>query len=406
MTQKKTVAVFFGGQTVEHDVSVLTGIQAIKALDVTRFDALPVYLSPEGEWFTGGALLRRENYLLTEETKKGLTQVGLYAGRRAKISPSLQALETKLLGRTEIRDLPFDIALPAMHGTGGEDGALQGLFELLGIPFVGTGAMGSAATMDKAFTKRVLAGLGVPVVPYAVIERPAEGTFIEAEALKAELDAAMPGHAFPLLAKPRSLGSSVGVSRVENLDDLVAKLIQIFRMDRAALVEAFVPNLHEYNVAVTRAFGDTQVSAIERPLSKSDLLDFRNKYLNEGGKAAKVEGALSEGMASATRIIEPAELTDAQRGVITENAKRAFDAFAMNGTARVDFLCDSETGEIWFNEINNIPGSLSYYLWEPSALHLSFTDLLTGLIEEGLARAKTGRRDTSAEAGGSVIFKR
>ncbi|MCP5433270.1 MAG: D-alanine--D-alanine ligase [Alphaproteobacteria bacterium] len=401
----KIVAVFFGGQTVEHDVSILTGLQALSALDAQKFHGIPVYIAPDGAWYTGEALKSRESYLLGEETKKGLARVGLFAGRPTS-GPALTQLERRRLGGLEAKEIPFDIALPAMHGTGGEDGALQGLFELCHIPYVGSRPLGSAATMDKAFTKRVLMGLGIPVVPFIEVERPAEGAFIEAKVLKERLDRELTGIPFPLCAKPRDLGSSVGVTRVEDIDALAAALVAIFRLDGAAVVEAFVPNLVEYNVAVTRALGEATPSVIERPLGKAAVLDFADKYLQEGGKASKVEGAVSEGMASAVRIINPAELTEDQARRIRDYAVRAFSAFGLRGSVRIDFLCDAATGEIWLNEINNIPGSLSYYLWEPSALKLSFTDLLTALVEEGLRAARAARAERSADLAKSVIFKR
>ncbi|NWG45855.1 MAG: D-alanine--D-alanine ligase [Alphaproteobacteria bacterium] len=402
----KTVAVFFGGQTVEHDVSVLTGLQVMGALDSSRFTALPVYLAPDGTWFTGEALKDRASYMLTDEIRRGLTRVGLLAGRPAASGPALTAVDRRRLGGVDLREIPFDIALPAMHGTGGEDGGLQGLFQLLHIPFVGSGALGSAATMDKAFTKRVLMGLGIPVVPFLQVERPEDGRFIDADTIGQRLASELAGLSYPFCVKPNNLGSSVGVARVTSADELTASLLSIFRMDRAAVIEAFVPNLVEYNVAVTRAFGKTQVSAIERPLGKSAVLNFADKYLQEGGKASKVEGSVTEGMASAVRVLHPAELSADQIRRIEDHARRAFEAFDMHGAARIDFLCDSATGEIWLNEINSIPGSLSYYLWEPSALKLGFTDLLTGLIEEGFAQGRAARADTGADGAHATIFTR
>ena len=407
---RRTVAVFFGGRSVEHDVSVLTGIQALRALDTRLFDAVPVYMAQNGDWFTGAPLLDRDNYMLSDRVRASLTQVRLIAGEQAMGErPQLTTLDRRPLGGLRRDSIPFDVALPALHGAGGEDGALQGLFEHLGVAYVGAGPMASAATMDKAFTKRVLGALGLPVVPGFVVDRPASGRFVEPERLQALLDSTFGGDAaaFPLCVKPRALGSSIGVARVESLDALSAQLVDVFRLDTAAVVERLIPNLREYNVAVTAAFGEIRLSAIERPLAKADVLDFADKYLaNAGAGGGKVQGSVGEGMASATRVIEPDELTDAQRTVIRQTASAAFAALELKGCVRIDFLCDSETGEVWLNEVNSIPGSFAYFLWEPAPHRITFTDLLTALIEEGVARQRAQSVTIDPTAARAAIFKR
>lgn len=405
---RRRVAVFFGGNSMEHDVSVLTGIQVMDALDAQAYEAIPVYVAQSGEWFTGDALRRRESYLPDERTEKGLKTVHLLLGRdRAQKveGPMLVTFANRTFGGRREEQIPFDIAFPAMHGGDGENGSIQGLFRFAGIPYVGPGPLGAAATMDKIFTKRLLGGLGIPMLSAAAFDRPTSGLHVPRETIEAVLARDLAGTDFPYCVKPRQLGSSVGVGKARDIAELEAALVRCFRMDTSAMVEPHVPEVAEYNIAVTRAFGEPKVSAIERPLAQAGFLDFESKYLRGGSGGAKVPGE-GGGMASADRVLNPPELSEAQAGLIRETALSAFDALQMAGCARIDYLSNPATGEIWLNEVNSIPGSLAYYLWEAPPLGIGFTELLDALIEEGMARAGADVIETDPAVGNAVIFKR
>jgi len=402
------VAVFFGGNSMEHDVSVLTGIQVMDALDAQAYEAIPVYVAQTGEWFTGDALRRRDSYLIDARTEKTLGSVHLLVGRdRAQKvdGPMLVSFASRTFGGRREERIPFDVALPAMHGGDGENGAIQGLFRFAGVPFVGPGPLGAAATMDKVFTKRLLGGLGIPLLPAAAVDRPASGLHVPRETLEAVLARDLAGTDFPYCVKPRQLGSSVGVGKAADMAELEAALVRCFRMDTSAMIEPWVADVAEYNVAVTKAFGEPRASAIERPLAKADVLDFESKYLQGGSGGAKTPGS-GGGMASADRVLNPPELTEARAELIRGTALTAFDALQMAGVARIDYLSDPATGEIWLNEVNAIPGSLAYYLWEAPPLGIGFTELLTALIEEGLGRTAADAIETDPAVGNAVIFKR
>ena len=372
------VAVFLGGRSPEHDVSVITGLQALKALDQERFVAFPVYVDPRGAWFVGEALAERRNYLPDSRTQGELTEVSLALGEagRGILAPK----RTGFFGRPAATG--FDVALLAFHGLGGEDGQMQGLFETANLPYTGMRTLASAVFMDKIATKRLLRGFGIPLLPYAIVTRGASG-LPSADELRATIG----DLGLPCIVKPAHLGSSIGVGKAADVEEVRALLPAIFRLDRQAIIEPFVPNLVEYNLSVTRVGGAVRTSAIEQPKRAEELLDFRQKYLSGGGAKSGIKGDSgdSQGMLSLTRDINP-DLAPGLTADLRRWASLAFEAVDGTGVPRIDFYCNEETGETWLNEINPCPGSFGYFLWEAADPPLRFTALLSGLIDEALAR--------------------
>ena len=378
---KTRIAVFLGGRSPEHDVSVVTGLQALQALDQTRFDAFVVYVTTDGDWLVGPGLDDRRSYIPDAQIRAKLTEVTLdiAAGGGGR----LVARKSGLFSRKP--PVEFDIALLAFHGLVGEDGQFQGLFEAANIPYTGMRTLASAVLMDKVATKRILAGAGIPLLPQTVVARPETG-LPSADALAAPLAEI----GFPCIVKPVHLGSSIGVGKADDIEEVRALLAAIFRLDTDALIEPFVPNLVEYNVSVARFGGEGRCSAIEQPKRVEALLDFRQKYLSgSDGDGSKAGGKNlvrpSEGMLSLTREINPV-LPGQQAPDIRRWATAAFDAVGGTGAPRIDFLCNEATGEIWLNEVNPCPGSFGFYLWEAAPEPLGFTALLSHLIDEARAR--------------------
>jgi D-alanine-D-alanine ligase len=373
---KIRVAVLFGGPSPEHDVSVVTGLQALSALDPARYDAFPVYVAPDGAWRVGDVLRDRGAYMLDARALARTTRVSPDSG------PALRPVPGPLLGRAT--PVPFDIALLAFHGGPGEAGGVTGLCDMLRIPYTGMSTLGCAVSMDKVAAKALFRGLDIPVLPEVVIPRPADGTY---QIAAAALEQMLRGLPFPLCVKPVHMGSSIGAAKVTSLAELRACLPGIFAYDAHAMVEPFVENLVEYNVAVA-AWG---LSAIERPKGHAELLDFRSKY-QAGGSKGKLGGAktgpISQGMLAMTRDINPDMPEEMARSVRTW-ARSIFAALGGRGAPRIDFYANAETGDIWANEVNPYPGSLGYFLWEaaPESPKL-FTELLCALIDEGLAAAR------------------
>lgn len=405
MTDKKIVAVIFGGRSVEHDVSVLTGLQFLEALNPTLYIGLPVYVDPLGGWWTGDALTRRSHYPITDDHYKALTAVQLDLATTSSGRPRLIAREKGFFGDKAL-NIGFDIMVPAIHGSNGEDGTLQGLLEFSAVPYTGCRLMGSALTMDKVAAKSWARQHGLPVLPELMLARPKSGHYLDEDGLKEDIKTVLAGFTYPYCVKPCNLGSSVGVSKADDFDGLMASLIQVFRIDSEAMIEPFVPNLAEYNIAVRRNDqSKVQTSAIERPSSDGDLLDFKNKYLSGDKGGPKLDTAPSEGMASLNRTLNPQEIDEKQEKLIRSTASALFDGMKLAGSVRIDFLCDSKSGEIWFNEVNTIPGSFAYFLWEGAEPPVSFLELTGNMIEEGFTLSANRLGNTSAGAGGSMIFK-
>ena len=404
MTDKKIVAVIFGGRSVEHDVSVLTGLQFLEALNPTKYEGLAVYIDPLGQWWCGDALVDRANYPISPATFKAMRQITLDLAPRASGRPRFTWSEKGMLGE-KTHSLPFDIAVPAIHGSNGEDGTLQGLLDFSGIPYTGCRVAGAAVTMDKVATKNWARNAGLPVLAEALIKRPARGAYLDDKSLASALKAGLADSGFPYCVKPCNLGSSVGVSKAADSDGLMASLLSVFRLDSEAMVEPFVQNLVEYNIAVRRnSAGAVVTGSIERPSSEADLLDFKNKYLSGAKKGPKVNTSESQGMASLNRELDPSDLTQDQAKLIRETAVAIFDGLKLAGSVRLDFLGNEKTGELWFNEANTIPGSFAYFLWENAETPLSFLELTDAMITEGfdLSASRLGQTDTAS--GGASIF--
>ena len=410
MDRKKQVAVFLGGRSPEHDVSVVTGLQVLAAVDRSLYEPFPVYVAPDGTFWVGDALRQRENYLPDAATRKqlGLQQVTLDVTQLGR--GVLNAVgHCGWFSRTP-EPVTFDIALLAFHGITGEDGNFQGMLEVAGIPYTGMRTMASAVLMDKALTKTVLAESGVPTLPAVLVRRPEQGLLLEPEDL-AFLSEKL---TFPSIVKPNHLGSSIGVAKVNSMDELEAVLPSIFKIDDAVIIEPFVANLVEYNVAVNRFGGAVQTSAIERPKCADELLDFKQKYLSGGGKdgglkqgGIKTAGTAggSEGMLSLTRELNPT-LPKGLEQDLRQWATTCFELIGGTGSPRIDFLGNSKTGEYWLNEVNPCPGSFGYFLWEAAANPLLFTELLNHLLDEAKAQQRRRRLPADPTPPEARLFKR
>lgn len=365
MTNRRLkIAVFFGSSSTEHDVSVVSAQQVMDALDPRSYEIIPVYLDFQNRMMVGEGTRQIASF---RPSPAALRQVLATWG---ETGPVLRPLA----GGADIR---FECALPVFHGAFGEDGKLQGMFELNGIPFTGFRAINAAIAIRKDLTKLTVREHGVNVLPDLVVAR---DQLSDVDAVAAAIHSSF---GFPVIIKPASLGSSIGVGQARTAEDLFGVLSFVLANDELALVEPRVPNLVEYNVAVRSSAEGPVCSAIERPKSTAELLDFKEKYLSGSG-GSKGSKVVSEGMLSLTRELNP-DLGGDKLERIHGFAKRAFKALGARGAPRIDFLSNGETGEIWFNEINPIPGSYAFFLWEnASSSPLLFPDLLELLIQEAL----------------------
>jgi D-alanine-D-alanine ligase len=365
---KKRVGVVFGSRSVEHEVSIITAVQAMNSIDLEQFDVIPLYISKEGIWFTGEALKTMEVFRDLGSLPRRAERVYLqpFAGRAAFM---VQRAHKGLIGRSaDWEPLSVDVGLLCNHGTNGEDGTLQGLFELLGIPYTGSGVTGSSLGMDKVFQKEVFEKEGIPVVPHISFSRR-----LWHESPDSCLAAAEEHLQFPMFVKPANLGSSVGITRAVDHEGLRYALEVASHFDRKLLVEQAVVNAREVNCSVL-GNDDPIPSACEEVFSSHVFLDYEAKYKVGYKATASPNGGAQK--AEARRV--PADLGDALTQKVQDLAVRAFSALDCRGVARVDFLL-AESGMIYVNEINTIPGALSFYLWE--AVGMQYRDLLTRLID-------------------------
>jgi D-alanine-D-alanine ligase len=377
--RKTVVAVIFGGRSVEHDVSVVTGNQVMRAFDPDRYEVVPVYITRDGRWFTGEPLQDLNNY-----SDEIISYKGVYS---AILSPAVNhhgLIINPVSGRLHKSEIKrVDVVFPAVHGTHGEDGTLQGLLELADIPYVGCGVLASAVANDKALTKDVLQQHGIPVVDGLVINRQ---EWLEQRAVVLERVAtALP---YPLFVKPATLGSSIGVARAEDATMLSLAIDIATTFDHRVIIERAITNSVEINCAVLGYGDNIEPSMLEQPVSWQEFLTYEEKYLREGG----------QGMKSAERII-PAPISDALAEKIQGYAVAAFKAIDGRGTARIDFLLrQNERGEIgddspvYLNEINTMPGSLAFYLWQP--MGLSNSDVVDRLVAAAREAHAEKRRNT------------
>jgi D-alanine-D-alanine ligase len=371
MSAKRTVAVLFGGRSLEHDVSVVSGLQVLHAIDPDRFSPLPVYIDQSTRWWVGDDLWHQDAFKGGGPDRSRLTEVMLSAGfgssMLAPVSPGVRAL-----GWAPVH---VDVFVPILHGTFGEDGCLQGLLELGGCAYVGCGVLASAAGMNKRITKVIATQSGVPVVPWRSCER---GVLDRSASwlrdLPYDIETAF---GWPVIVKPCNLGSSAGVSTARSADELVAGVLKVFEYDVEALIEPFIKNRLELNVAVA-GLDEPVASATEMPVtSQTSILSFSEKYKRQGRKSI----GSSEGMAGALRVLDPQDLPAEMRVRAQRYATTVFAALGCEGISRIDFLIDVDTNELFFNEINTLPGSLAFYLWSAAPHYWTITELLGRLID-------------------------
>ncbi len=383
------VAVIFGGPSVEHDVSIISGLQLLAVLS-ERHRPLAVYLARDGRFYTGEALL--DVAAFGASPPAGGEPLELVLGGEG--APFQVPSSSRLRGA---RELPIDVAVCAIHGTGGEDGSLLGALEHAGLPYVGGGVGPAAVAMDKALAKLAFAGAGISVNPHALVTR--ERFTADPEAV---VEACLADPGLPCFAKPVSLGSSIGVSRCTGADQLREALELCLELDRRALVEPALDDAIEINCAVLGRPGEpARVSLLEQPLGAGGSLSFEDKYMRGGkggkgsdakhGPSAKLDEGAAGGMAAQDRLI-PAPVEDDLADRIRAIAVQAHAALGFAGVVRYDFLVDERSGQIVLNEANTVPGSFSFYLFEPAGL--SFPDLADQLIDIAIAEAAEQRATT------------
>lgn len=367
---KLRVGLFFGGESVEHEISVISALQAARFMNEEKYEIIPVYLSKKGEFYTGAPLLQIEQF---RNIPKLLSRCRRILISREGDEVVLYDAEGGLRRRKPLNRLDF--AFPVVHGTHCEDGTLQGYFELLGLPYAGCDLISSALGMDKIRFKTIAAAAGLPVLPCVAFT--SREWVADRDGILKKLTEEI---GYPMIVKPANLGSSVGISKVENEEELIEAVSLASSFAGRLLCEHAIEALREINCSVLGDEQEAAASVCEEPVMSDRILSYLDKYQSKEG---------SKGMASLKRRL-PAELGEEKAEEIRSLALRAFQALGCSGVIRIDFLMDTaDSDRVYINEINTIPGSLAFYLWE--ATGMKYQDLLDRMIELGLRRKRNNQ---------------
>ena len=364
---KTRIGVFFGGRSTEHEISVISASQAMHAINREKYDVTPIYITKQGRWFTGEALFDVANY---RDTKTLLEKCDEVYMRPVYGDYRLYKVKKPMFGTDVLCNL--DVVIPVLHGSNGEDGTFEGILDSIGIPYAGCDVLASANGMDKITMKMILQASGIPVVDYIWFTDKQWAR--QKDVMIAEIEEKI---GYPVIVKPANLGSSVGIGRAVDREQLVEKVDDARHYSARIIVEHMVEHLQEINCSVLGDCDDYETSVLEEPIKSGEILSYQDKYMG-GSKGSK-------GMQASQKRI-PADLPAAETDRIRFLAGETFRVLSCHGVSRVDMIVDRDNRNIYVNEINTIPGSLSFYLWE--ATGLCFDRLMDRLVSLALKRKR------------------
>lgn len=363
---KIKVGVIFGGNTVEHEVSIISAVQAMRHLDKDKYEVVPIYITKDLVWYTSKMLSEIDSF-------KNIGLIEKYAKKVTLVNSKEGYFLKKANGLFNTNIAEIDIAFPIVHGNNMEDGTIQGYLNLLGIPFVGSKVLGSALGQDKVVIKQILESSNLPVVPYE--------WFYDYEYLnnKEQVLEKIKTLSYPVIVKPATLGSSVGISIAHSEDEIENAINEAIKYDLKIIVEKLISNLTEVNCSVLGNYEHSETSILEEVLGEDDFLTYNDKYLTKGK---------SKGMASTNRIL-PARLDKKVEDEVIHLSKEVFKALNLSGLCRIDYLINKLEKKVYINEPNTIPGSLSFYLWEPAGK--KYSELLDDMISIAIKEFKQSK---------------
>ena len=387
---KIKLGVFFGGKSTEHEVSIITAIQAIENMDTEKYDIIPIYIAKDNKMYVGEKVGDIRNYKDIEKLKEESTQVTLSQKDNKVV---LLRCNKKMFENSEYDYI--DIAFPIVHGTNVEDGTLQGFLKMYNLPYVGCDVTSSACGMDKYVSKCVLAANNIPVLDCKCYTSKDYN-----ENLDGMLSEVEKTFKYPVIIKPVNLGSSVGISVAKDRKSLEKSIDEAFEYSKKILIERAVTNMKEVNCSVIGDYDNQKASEIEEPVKTEEILSYKDKYIS-GGKGTK-GGAKTEKSMNAGVLKLPAEITKEQREIVQDLAIKTFRALGCSGVIRIDFIIDQDEDKIYVNEVNTIPGSLSFHLWK--AAGTSYKDELNEIIDLALKKNREEKKlmfsfDTNILAG-------
>lgn len=363
---KLNIGFIYGGKSTEHEISVISAVQAMSHIDKEKYEAIPIYISKDSKMYTSDILKDMKTYKDLNNIKKKCNEI-VITKKDEKICLMKNSFPFKTVAYV-------DLFFPVMHGYNTEDGSLEGYLETLDVPYCESDMFACAIGQDKVFQKAVLKENGINVVPYVY--------FYEYEYLNDEesilnkcedLD-------YPLIIKPARQGSSIGIGFANNREELIESINEAIMYDEKIIVETVIKNLQELNCSVLGGLGEYKASVIEEVFPSQKILSYEDKYLSD---------SKTKGMGSLGRKI-PAEIKKTLEKEVKELSIKACKSLNTNGIVRIDFLVDKKTNKVFINELNIIPGSLAFYLWTP--LDKQYKELLNDIIEYGIKRSKNKAR--------------
>ena len=367
---KINLGVIFGGQTVEHEISVISALQAIQNINTDKYNVVPIYISKEKTWYTGHMLNDIETYKSFDDLKK-------YSKKVVLVKQGEEFYLQKVDGFLRKNIISLDVVLPIVHGNNVEDGTLAGYLETVGIPYVGSHVLGSAIGQDKVVLKQVLKSAGIPITDYVWFF---DNEYIED---KEEILKKVKKLGYPVIVKPATLGSSIGISKAKNEKELEDSIEDAIKYDNKIVVEECIDNLVEVNSSVLGNYEYQRVSVLEDVIGDDEILSYQDKYMSSSKTKGVSSG--SKGMASTRRII-PARISESLTKEIEETSKEVFKLLNLSGVCRIDYLIDSKKNKYYVNEPNTIPGSLAFYLWKESKME--YKELLDEIISIAIKEYK------------------
>jgi D-alanine-D-alanine ligase len=373
---KIKVGVIFGGKSVEHEISIVTAIQAMEKIDTEKYEIIPIYITKDLEWYTGGCLRYIDSFKDYDLIRRYAKKVNLVNKDGRFI------LQTTGLFKREINYI--DLAFPMVHGRGAEDGSIQGYLEVTGVPYVGSGVYSSAVGQDKVFMKQILEANNIDVVKYIWFN------IDDYRNNKEELFEKIDNLTYPIILKPASLGSSVGIEVVKQKEELDAALDRVLKYDDKAIVEELLEDIREFNCAVLKSTGRTQVSSVEEIINDKDYRKYSDKFIWDNDDNAVVKREF------------PAQISKKLEEEIKAISETTFKILNNTGVARIDFLYDNKTKKVYVDEINTIPNFLTHHMW--GELNINYKSLMNLLIEDAISKVK--RRDNMSLTIDSDILKK
>ena len=387
---KIKIGVIFGGKSVEHEISIITANQAINSINKEKYEIVPIYISKNGLMYTGEELLELKNFRNMEDLTKKLTQISLVNDGKDIV---LLRFPSKTFSKNILNKI--DIAFPIMHGTNGEDGSIAGFLEILGIPYIGPDILASSVGMDKITARRVLKQAGIPSLDFVAFY--SQEYYQESEKYIKEVKENLK---FPVIVKAGNLGSSVGIKKAKDEEELKEAIEYAMQFSDRIMIENAITNLKEVNCSVMGEASNCRPSECEEPIGSDEILSYQDKYASGGknngtkqggAKVSEQNSGAKQGMASLKRKL-PAEISEEMKKQIQTLACQTFRVLGCNGVSRIDFLVDKDTNQVYVNEINTIPGALSYYLWE--ATGIKFEEEIDKLVELAFQRERNRKQLT------------